>query len=292
MWPSCLSDQNSRSCLCREKSMATAALKLMLAGFLFWLEEHKSLGGHILKGEGSFHFTFSGMVWTGWGLLLPVKETAFVECVQHTRVFLCASCFLMLRPVSLWLRNNEIHVNVHHFKKFLELLLPISPCSQSLREALSRGGVPCTTSIMLAFKPLAQRVRNLPPMQEPWVWSLGQADPLEKGTATLSSILAWRISWTEGCGGLQSLGLQRVGHNQHIQDKRKHMKSTDPNYPKFAWSSKLPSRLPPHTSKQPSQGNPPWVSIPLSPPLQPTIYHPGQILENGPVLGKKRWAPQ
>ena len=42
--------------------MATAALKLMLAGFLFLLEEHKLLGGPILKGEGSFHFTFSGMV--------------------------------------------------------------------------------------------------------------------------------------------------------------------------------------------------------------------------------------
>ena len=141
----------------------------------------------------------------------------------------------------------------------MELLVPISPCSQSLREVWSRGGIPCTTSIMLAFKPLTQRVKNLPAMQEPQVRSLGQADPLEKGTATFSSILAWRISWTEGHSRLQSLGSQRVGCNQHTQKikVRKHMKSTDPNYPKFAWSSKMPSRLPPHASKPPSQGNPP-----------------------------------
>ena len=48
-------------------------------------------------------------------------------------------------------------------------------------------------------------------MQETWVWSLGQEDPLEKGRA-YSNILAWRISWTEEPGGLQSLGLQTVRH--------------------------------------------------------------------------------
>ena len=51
-------------------------------------------------------------------------------------------------------------------------------------------------------------------MQETWVPSLGQEDPLEKGMATHSSILAWRIPWTEEPGGLQSMGLQRVRHNQ------------------------------------------------------------------------------
>jgi len=50
-------------------------------------------------------------------------------------------------------------------------------------------------------------------MQETWVQSLGQEDPLEKEMATYSSILAWRIPWTEEPGGLQSTGLQRVGHN-------------------------------------------------------------------------------
>ena len=58
---------------------------------------------------------------------------------------------------------------------------------------------------------VAQRVKNLPAMQETWVQSLGWEDPLEKEIATCSSILAWRISWMEEPGGLQSMGSQR--HN-------------------------------------------------------------------------------
>ena len=50
-------------------------------------------------------------------------------------------------------------------------------------------------------------------MQETWVRSLGHENPLEEGQAVHSSILAWRIPWTEQSGGLQSLGSQRVGHN-------------------------------------------------------------------------------
>ena len=50
-------------------------------------------------------------------------------------------------------------------------------------------------------------------MQETWVQSLGQEDPLEEGMATHSSILAWRIPWTEEPGGLYSIGLQRVGQD-------------------------------------------------------------------------------
>ena len=60
---------------------------------------------------------------------------------------------------------------------------------------------------------MAQTVKNLPGMQETQVPSLGQEDPLEKGMATHSSILAWRIPWTEEPGRLQSTGLQRVRHN-------------------------------------------------------------------------------
>ena len=55
-------------------------------------------------------------------------------------------------------------------------------------------------------------VKNSPVMQEMWVRSLGQEDPLEKEMATHCSILAWRIPWTEEPGGLQSTGSQRVGH--------------------------------------------------------------------------------
>ena len=56
-------------------------------------------------------------------------------------------------------------------------------------------------------------VKNLPAMQETRVQSLGREDPLEKEMATHSSILAWRIPWTEEPGGLQFMGSQRVKHD-------------------------------------------------------------------------------
>ena len=56
-------------------------------------------------------------------------------------------------------------------------------------------------------------VKNLPTVPESQVPSLGQEDPLEKGMATHSSILAWRISWTVGTGGLPSMGSQTVEHD-------------------------------------------------------------------------------
>ena len=60
---------------------------------------------------------------------------------------------------------------------------------------------------------VAQRLKRLPAMRETWVRSLGQEDPLEKEMTTHSSILAWRIPWTEESGGLQSTGSQRVRHD-------------------------------------------------------------------------------
>ena len=60
---------------------------------------------------------------------------------------------------------------------------------------------------------VAQRLKHLPGMWETWVRSLGREDPLEKKMATHSSILAWRIPWTEEPGRLQSMGSHRVGHD-------------------------------------------------------------------------------
>ena len=60
---------------------------------------------------------------------------------------------------------------------------------------------------------VTQREKHLPIVWETWVRSLGQKDPLEKEMATHSSILAWKIPWTEEPGGLQSVGLQRVRHD-------------------------------------------------------------------------------
>ena len=62
--------------------------------------------------------------------------------------------------------------------------------------------------------PVAQMLKNLPAIREAWVQPLGQEDPLEKGMATQSSVLAWRIPWTEETDKLQSRdGVARVGHN-------------------------------------------------------------------------------
>ena len=60
---------------------------------------------------------------------------------------------------------------------------------------------------------MTQKVKHLPAMRETWVRSLGQEDPLEKEMATYFSTLAWKIPWMEEPGRLQSMGLQRVGHD-------------------------------------------------------------------------------
>ena len=70
-----------------------------------------------------------------------------------------------------------------------------------------------TEAVAKGLPLVAQMANNPPAMQETWVRSLSWEDPLEKGMATHSSILAWRIPWTEESDGLQSMGLQRVGHD-------------------------------------------------------------------------------
>ena len=60
---------------------------------------------------------------------------------------------------------------------------------------------------------VSQTIKNLPVMRETWIQSLGPEDPLGKGMTTHSSILAWRIPWTDKPSGLQSMDSQRVGHD-------------------------------------------------------------------------------
>ena len=67
--------------------------------------------------------------------------------------------------------------------------------------------------ILIGASLVAQMAKNLPAVQEIPVQSLGQEGPLERGTATHSSILTWRIPWTEETGWLHSIGSQRVGHD-------------------------------------------------------------------------------
>ena len=71
----------------------------------------------------------------------------------------------------------------------------------------------CLSIIIYILSFLVDRVvKNLPTMQETWVQSLGQEDLLEKGMAAHSSVLAWRIPWTEEPGGLWSMESQRIRH--------------------------------------------------------------------------------
>ena len=65
----------------------------------------------------------------------------------------------------------------------------------------------------IVFCVVAQMVKNLPAMRDTWVWSLDWKDPLEEGMVTHSSILAWRIPWTEEPGRVQFKGFTKVGHN-------------------------------------------------------------------------------
>ena len=88
------------------------------------------------------------------------------------------------------------------------LCVVIADCSFMLSHSI----LSCEDTIVWGF-PGDSVVKNLPAMQETQVQSLGQEDPLEEGMATSSSVLAWRIPWTEEPGGLQSVGLQRVAHD-------------------------------------------------------------------------------
>ena len=80
---------------------------------------------------------------------------------------------------------------------------------------------------------VAQMVNNLPAIQETQVHSLGREDPLEKETATISSILSWRIPWTKELGGLQSMGLQRGGHNWAMNTWAQQIKNSNSLMAKF-----------------------------------------------------------
>ena len=82
-----------------------------------------------------------------------------------------------------------------------------------LETGLSSAHLPESHKAKIGASLVAQLVKNLPAMQETQVQFLGPEDPLEKEMATRSSILAWKIPWTEEPGRLQSMGSQRVRHD-------------------------------------------------------------------------------
>ena len=101
---------------------------------------------------------------------------------------------------------------------------------------------------------MAYMVKTLSAMQETWVWSLGQKDPLEKGMATHSSMFVWRIPWAEDPGRLQSMGFQRVRHNWATNTHTHTHTHTKPN-PLCTQSKGLRTRRANGVSSRPRQEN-------------------------------------
>ena len=93
--------------------------------------------------------------------------------------------------------------------------LPPGPSSVSVRDIFTPSQLIEVSSLtsLTETSLVAQRVKNLPAMQETWVQSLGWDDSLEKGKATHSSIFAWEIPWAEEPSKLPSMGSQRIRHN-------------------------------------------------------------------------------
>ena len=144
-----------------------------------------------------------------------------------------------------------------------------------------KGNQPWIFIVYVLFvwaSPVAQRLKHLPVMWETQVRSLGREDPLEKEMATHSSILTWRIPWMEEPGRLQSMGLQRVGHDwaTSLHFTSLHFMSCleegSPNKYQLNGQKKERIEATAHTSVESSSNNatlghpgPPWVRIKTQP---------------------------
>ena len=137
----------------------------------------------------------------------------WVCVLSHVWLFVMLWTLASQFPLSLGFSRQEywsglpFPLPTYTYTPSLTDFLPICNRSTSSRVLCAVHYVP--NSCLFYNFPGAQAVKNLPAMQETWVWYLDWTDPLEKGMATHSSILAWRISWTEGPGRLQFMGSQR-----------------------------------------------------------------------------------
>ena len=159
------------------------------------------------------------------------------DCIfpQHCKAIILQLIFLKILYLSLVFSTLIIIYLTLHYYRFISLRfiqpLELSKFVYFPTLGISRGIISSNHFLEWHFFPLllrfhdknarvllwasqeAQMVKNLPAMQETRVWYLGWEDPLEKGMATHSSTLAWRIPWTEKPSGPQSIGLYRVRHD-------------------------------------------------------------------------------
>ena len=130
-----------------------------------------------------------------------------LSSMWHQRTLRTASLALPLSPgQEAVIFQGRLLPGITHGEGYLRIHWSSLCCTQRHTFDTSHGWVNRASLV-------AERLKHLPPMRETQVRSLGWEDPLEKEMATHSSILAWRIPWTEEPGRLQSTGLQRVGHD-------------------------------------------------------------------------------
>ena len=135
-----------------------------------------------------------------WGILVGVYNPEFCFYFQEIRtIYLHSKAWFSLFSLSCFFRNWKTSRTV-----FIYISILMDKSEQCI-----------LNSTIYSFRASleAQMIRNLPAMWETQVWSMGWEDPLEKGMATHSRILAWRIPGTEEPAELQSMGLQKVRHD-------------------------------------------------------------------------------
>ena len=121
------------------------------------------------------------------------------------------SCPTLCEPIDCSLPGSSVH-EILQARILGWVAMPFSRGSSWLRDQTHVACI-CRWVLYHWTSLVAQTVKRLSTMQETWVRSLGREDPLEKEMAIHSSTIAWKIPWTEEPSKLQSMGLQRVGHD-------------------------------------------------------------------------------
>ena len=148
-------------------------------------------------------------------LFRKFSSCSFVKIMHLLILQIYTEGLLHVTTQGHWLKTGSL-VSWHAQQAMIQHIHPLCSDSHLLLKILPLWEKPLNKTVILLNLMVAQWVKNPPAvqkMQETWVWSLGQEDPLEEDMETHSSTLAWRISWTEEPGGLQAIGSQRVQYN-------------------------------------------------------------------------------